>query len=376
MQKSVSNLPTLRCDGRLRPPPYSVAGFMALSHKYSIFSKDNCPLFTEGFESLVIDISKSCLKWTQIFLTQIDPNIPFLIISSFSSSVFQTTSTINMATDPPPNKKRKYDLFNCIKEFQRILECPVCLLTPENPDNTHFCSNGHMVCGTCRDQITFCPICESGDLTGQNPLLKQILSKLPKLCPFEGCQAEPKDEDVDEHKKTCQYRLIDCISHSGHGCNEKLPFNCLTNHIFEKHKKQKMFPIGRGPNNLFLMNTEEFIFGNNIELISWLPHFFTFDGNTFMINCTKKNQLFHFRCFFYGTETDAKNYICEINSNGSEFPNYSIKLSGDVISVDIKKTEYEKGEYFDNFTISSTLARKLWNKNSKRITIQVNIRKL
>ena len=153
----------------------------------------------KGFESLMIDISKNCLKSTQTFQTQIDSNIPLLIISSLSSSVFQTPSGIKMATDPPPNKKRKS--FQCIKEFQRILECPVCLLTPENSDNTHFCSNGHMVCGTCRDQVTFCPICESGDLTGRNPLLKQILSKLPKLCPFERCEAEPNDEDLEEHKK-------------------------------------------------------------------------------------------------------------------------------------------------------------------------------
>ena len=281
-----------------------------------------------------------------------------------------------LASDPPPNKKPKCGLFNCVKEFQRILECPVCLLTPEDPDNTHFCSNGHMVCGTCRDQITFCPICESGDLNGQNPLLKQILSKLPKLCPFEGCEAEPKDEDLDEHKKTCKYRPIDCIVHSHHGCNEKLPFTSLLRHIFEKHKRHQMLPIRPVSNNPYLMKTQEFIFGNNVDLFSWLPHVFTFDGNTFMITCTKKNSTFHYCCFFYGNESEARKYICQLHAKGSDFPNCSFKLSGDVISVDIKKTEYEKDEYFDNFTLSSTLARKLWNKNTKNITIHVNIRKL
>ena len=308
-------------------------------------------------------------------LTQIDSNLPLLMISSLSSSVFQTASGTKMATDPPPNKKRKCNLFNCIKEFQRILECPVCLLTPENPDNTHFCSNGHMVCGTCRDQITFCPICESCDLTSQNPLLKQILSKLPKLCPFEGCEAEPNDEDLEEHKKTCQYRLVDCIAHSVHGCNEKVPFNSLLSHIFEKHRKQKMFQIRPVLDSPYTIAIEENVLDDNsMELVSWLPHLVTFDENTFMINCTKKNKLFHYRCFFYGSELEAKKYVCEINAKSSDFPNYSIKLSGDVISVDVKKTEYEKEEYFDNLIFSNTLARKLWN--GKNITIHVNIRKV
>ena len=77
-----------------------------------------------------------------------------------------------MSTNPPPRKVPKCVTFKCVKDLQRILECPVCFITPEDPEKAHFCSNGHMICGSCRKNVQKCPVCRSVDLKGQNPLLK------------------------------------------------------------------------------------------------------------------------------------------------------------------------------------------------------------
>ena len=102
-----------------------------------------------------------------------------------------------MSSNPPPSKKLKSVTFEGIKDIQRILECPICLQMPKNPDQVHFCSNGHLICHDCHGKVQNCPICRSDDLNGQNPLLKQVLLALPKLCPYQGCEAEPKNDELE-----------------------------------------------------------------------------------------------------------------------------------------------------------------------------------
>ena len=273
-----------------------------------------------------------------------------------------------MTTNPPPCKVPKCDAtFKCVKDLQRILECPVCLLTPENSTQAHFCSNGHMICGGCRVKVQNCPVCQSENLDGQNHLLGQILAAIPKRCPFEGCDAEPKDDELEEHKKTCQYRLIDCITHSICGCKEKVPFNSFFEHLKDKHKVSHLYQ----PNQCtWKLSETDF----DKQFISWLPHVTKFDGKTFIVAFTKNNNLFHSQCILYGNETDAKKYAFEAKSK--DFPNNGFILTGEVISVDVKRSEYEKGDYFDNCIFSKSLGKKLWKKHGIAIPIEYTIKKI
>ena len=257
------------------------------------------------------------------------------------------------------------------KDLQRILECPVCFITPENPEQAHFCTNGHMICGSCRKNVQKCPVCRSVDLKGQNPLLKQVLSAMPKLCPFEGCDAEPEDNELEAHKKSCQHRLIDCITHSRYGCNEKIPFHSFLKHLEGRHKISNSSK--NGPTRLIIWPVYENNF--NQEFISWLPLILKVDKETFMLTLIKKNNFFHCRCFFYGNETNARKYTWELKGKSQEFPNTGFALFGEVISVDVKRTEHEKEFYLDNFTFSNTMARKLWIKNVNHFAFVINIKK-
>ena len=269
-----------------------------------------------------------------------------------------------MATNPPLNKKPKCVTFKCVKDFQRILECPICFLTPNNPEEAKFCSNGHMICGNCCRKVNKCPVCRSENLNGQGPLLKQILTALPKLCPFEGCEAEPEENELEDHRKNCEFRKLDCITYSRLSCKEKVPYNTYLEHLEENHKGIK--------SNVYDIVVNESTFTKDI--LDWNPNVFTNDGKTFFIKCVKIGNLFRCQCFILGTEEEATKYVCEIEVKSKD-PKYSIKMTGDVISVDVKRVDFEKEAYFDNFMFSKAMAQKIWDKERKSIVIQATIKK-
>ena len=154
-------------------------------------------------------------------------------ITSSPSSTQPATET----STEPPIKKQKCLGFKSVTDIQRILECPVCYKTPDCPDDVHFCSNGHLVCDGCYKNILDekCPVCRSEDWNGQNLFVRQILSALPKLCPFPGCEIQLESKDRNSHMKNCQYRLIDCIG-SWDCPSKKIAFkDSFIKHLEEEH---------------------------------------------------------------------------------------------------------------------------------------------
>ena len=143
-------------------------------------------------------------------------------------------------------KKTKMDLaVNSLKNIRKILECPVCLSSPSNPGKTHFCSNYHNICDSCFMKVERCPTCRSDKFIVQNTFLQNILSVLPKICPYteEGCNQEfdPEDETVlEKHVGNCDNRRIDCLhSYCSTRVSESvLPtlFKFLSLRIFVKSK--------------------------------------------------------------------------------------------------------------------------------------------
>ena len=130
-------------------------------------------------------------------------------------STQNSTPTQTGGGTEPPDKKQKCLGFQSVEDIQRILECPVCFNTPGNPDQIHFCSNGHMLCDGCYQKLLIkkCPTCRSEDWNYQSPLMpimKQILSALPKVCPFPECETQLEEKDRDNHVKNCQHRSLDC----------------------------------------------------------------------------------------------------------------------------------------------------------------------
>ena len=242
----------------------------------------------------------------------------------------------------------------CLDNVQKILECPVCYKIPGNPDNIHFCSNGHLLCESCQKQILDrrCPTCRSENWNGHHtlmPLIKQILEALPKLCPFPGCQT--LIENIDVHMNKCH--LVDCIM----GCSSKLPFNGLLKHLEDVHHAILHYFQQEGHFRKYppLLETDF-----NLRYFHWSPSITKFDGQTFTLKCYKEEDNFYCQMFFLGNITDAENYLCQIRVINKDDPRFNISFSGEVISVEVPVANKSRKEHFGTFSFSKTMARKLW----------------
>ena len=273
-----------------------------------------------------------------------------------------------MATTEPPNKKPKCVGIKGLKNIQRILECPVCLSTPKNPDKIHLCSNEHMICDNCFPRVKNCPMCRSNYVHSKNTLLKQILSALPKLCTYadEGCNVEPRDDEMENHVKNCQFRPIECINKS---CNDEISFKSLLEHLEAIHDADTEEYVDEG--STYVINIDKELFDQR-DFDFWPPTLFKFDDQTFIFWVCKSEVQFYVQCFIYGTKEEGKNYFCKIKIKDESKPKYKLSFSGEVISVDTPKGE--RDIHFGTLSFSKTMAEALWN--GTNISFQLKLEKV
>jgi len=280
-----------------------------------------------------------------------------------------------MATTEPPNKKPKYAGIKSLKDIQRILECPVCLTTPKNPDKIHLCSNEHIICDDCHSRVKTCPLCRSDFVNTRNTLLKQILSVLPKFCPNEekGCDFETRDNEIEGHVKSCKFRPIDCIYKS---CNEKIPFNSLLEHLQNIHNVDNEEYVDANDDDSdegieYAIRVDEKIFNEDDESL-WPPTIFKFKDQTFIFCVYKAKDLFCVQCYIYNTMEEEKNYCCKIKVKDDNNSRYKMSFTGDVISVDVPKAIQRK--HFGTYIFSTTMAEAVWD--GQDLSFQLKLEKV
>ena len=268
-----------------------------------------------------------------------------------------------MAPNQPPTKKPKY-----VEDIQRLLECPVCLLNPKYPDKVHFCSNGHMICDGCHAQIQSCPVCRSADLNGQNPLLKQVLSKLPRLCAFseQGCGVESGGSNMEKHVKICPFRLIDCIDNCG---LRKVPFNSYVTHLTENHNTAFLEDYARD-------NLEHTIIIRNIKLFRFSSEIFNFNEHTFVVFASVRRSIFRFQFLILGTKSDAEKYTYDVKLKNDKGTRYDLKFSAEVTPIDLPnqtRVDHPGTFLFTYPTAQEFSIRDIQNR--EKLTFQVNVKK-
>ena len=267
-----------------------------------------------------------------------------------------------MAPNQPPTKKPKY-----VEDIQRLLECPVCLLNPKYPDKVHFCSNGHMICHGCHAQIQSCPVCRSADLNGQNPLLKQVLSKLPRLCAFseQGCGVESGGSEMEKHVKICNFRLIACIN-SGCGLQG---FNSYITHLIENHDATFLEDYERD-------NLEHTIIIPNKKSFRSPSEIFNFNDHTFIIFVSVRRSIFRFQFFILGTKSDAEKYTYDVKLKNDKGTRYDLKFSAEVTPIDLPyqtRVDHPGTFLFAYPTAQEFSVRDIQNR--EKLTLQVTVKK-
>ena len=124
-----------------------------------------------------------------------------------------------------------------IEGLKCILECTVCLITPNSPP-VHRCNNGHIICNICRPQLTKekCPVCriELGSLRCLTT--EKIISDMPIDCRFkeQGCMLKLPKDPMKKHELMCSFSMVNC-SEIIVTCRVNVPLLQLISHFKKDH---------------------------------------------------------------------------------------------------------------------------------------------
>ena len=276
--------------------------------------------------------------------------------------------TKEMTSCEPTTKKPKY-----VEDIQKLLECPVCFQNPKCPDKVHFCSNGHMICDECHAKIQRCPVCRSENLNGQNPILKQVLSKLPRVCPFsdQGCDEETDGNKMATHVKVCQFRLIDCLTDNCDLQVKKVPFYSFIDHHLEEHE------LLESPSDGSFVHPIQIPVPKSTNAY-WPPTICRFDGHTFFTKANLTKGIFWIQFLLHGTEAEAEKYMCRIQlKNCVMNKNYNLDFSGDIVSINLSSDK--RRDYPGLFSFSYSMAQRFFeqvNEDEKRLSFNVCINRI
>ncbi|XP_068142197.1 probable E3 ubiquitin-protein ligase sinah [Drosophila tropicalis] len=91
-----------------------------------------------------------------------------------------------------------------------LLECPVCFGYMMPPIMQ--CSRGHLICSSCRQKLTVCPVCRTTMSNIRNLAMEKVASKLIFPCKHThfGCCVRLSYADKKGHEDDCEFRPYFC----------------------------------------------------------------------------------------------------------------------------------------------------------------------
>ena len=157
--------------------------------------------------------------------------------SPIESCKKQVEKLENSAVDGK-TKKMAQDLIDDLRE---LVECIVCLCTPESAP-IYQCVNGHVMCKGCYRNVKYkseedtkdtnCPLCRVsiGGSEIRSLIAEKTLEKLPLKCRYEkyGCPIELQKTELENHLISCIYRPIKCILQN---CPKKTTMEHFSQHF-------------------------------------------------------------------------------------------------------------------------------------------------
>ena len=154
------------------------------------------------------------------------------------------------------------DLEDFEADVSKSLECPVCYTVPRSGP-VPSCSAGHIVCSSCRKNLSECPMCRrplSDDHF--NSLATTLIEKIKHKCKYTECEETDFLKRLEYHEKICPERIITCPYLN---CREKVKFKNYRQHSlngtsYEMHLMNLMHPMGQKVTctSKALVDTEEY----------------------------------------------------------------------------------------------------------------------
>ena len=208
-----------------------------------------------------------------------------------------------------------------VEQLEQRLKCPVCLTVPrEAPVIT--CKEGHLACSSCLQGWLAggrlgCPYCRADHLVGAKSLLADLVIKnIEHECNLNGCGQRVPYDDLADHQKKCQFRLVKCPG-SNLLCNMMLPFCQVVDHV-----QKCSDTVYRGQNDGYQFQFPEDCLERGFIWDTVVIHKHML--GTFFVRVEKNTSQFTVEVVMKGTEEDCEKVNAEIaikdaNSGKSTF---------------------------------------------------------
>ena len=196
-----------------------------------------------------------------------------------------------------------------LEKLEERVRCPVCLEVPTSGP-MYSCTNGHLVCATCyRGSFSDCSLCKTKMNKTVSLLASTVIENIEHKCKYEtdGCKKKTPLAGIEEHKKICSFRPVDCPSHR---CEEEVPFELVVDHLLKKCK----YSFGKTDvTNSSITGRLDFPAGQ-IATAPYSVKTYKWNNKFFFLNIKMENK--HHRKFYVqmlGTEEECKKYTVEIS---------------------------------------------------------------
>ena len=206
------------------------------------------------------------------------------------------------------------------ERFLGELECPVCLQIPREVP-VAACPEGHLVCKTCRVNVTSCPTCRRPMTEdGTNTLANKMIEEIPHPCKYSqfGCEIKRRLIELEEHEASCPERTIKCPHLV---CNDVVQIRMYHVHAATSdcNKADKISAKGKKVSTFFYCKEGESLLGRICRSVTWnMKGFEGLEG--------RETKTFYFHQHYFATEKTFVFYVT-MAEHLSETEKYLAKLT-------------------------------------------------
>ncbi|XP_067129344.1 E3 ubiquitin-protein ligase SIAH1B-like [Centruroides vittatus] len=121
-----------------------------------------------------------------------------------------------------------------------LLTCPVCYDLAQPP--VYQCTNGHLICSSCRPRIDLCPTCRESLGHIRSLVVEQLASTLSFPCAHQsyGCPFRAPLLQREEHQKSCHFRPMTCPFPESR-CSWEGDHTTLLTHLQQRHPLARLY---------------------------------------------------------------------------------------------------------------------------------------
>ena len=235
-----------------------------------------------------------------------------------------------------------------VEQLEEHVKCPVCLEVPTSGP-IWSCPRGHLVCGGCFKFMTsMCPLCRARMTNTVSLLANIVVKNIEHRCRFdiEGCQVMSEASKVEEHRRLCNFRPVNCPAYS---YKSKVPLANVVNHILNKcdnssaKEKGGIYHKIEGPliSHGYSIGHEALDIGSEAFPVTSMSTF-AWSNKFFFLNQVPEALHWNFYVQMLGTEEECER-VTVVITLGDQTGNHFVKFSTNPFPIEMSEEDLKSG---------------------------------